>query len=28
VRWENAGNLNQVYLRGPATLICRGEYLL
>jgi diaminopimelate epimerase len=28
VRWENKGNLNQVYLRGPATLICRGEYLL
>jgi len=28
VRWENKGNLNQVYLRGPATLICRGEYFL
>jgi diaminopimelate epimerase len=28
VRWENKGNVNQVYLRGPATLICRGEYLL
>jgi diaminopimelate epimerase len=28
VRWENAGNLNRVYLRGPATLICRGEYLV
>src|ERR1700690_1788044 len=27
VRWENKGNLNRVYLRGPATLICRGEYL-
>jgi diaminopimelate epimerase len=23
VRWEN-----QVYLRGPATLICRGEYFI
>ena len=28
VRWENKGNLNQVYLRGPAALICRGEYFL
>ena len=28
VRWENKGKLNQVYLRGPATLICRGEYFL
>jgi diaminopimelate epimerase len=28
VRWENKGNLNQVFLRGPATLICRGEYFL
>jgi diaminopimelate epimerase len=38
VRWENGfnlnpvnlnpANLNQVYLRGPATLICRGEYFL
>jgi len=23
VRWEG-----QVYLRGPATLVCRGEFLL
>jgi diaminopimelate epimerase len=28
VRWDNKDNLNQVYLRGPATLICRGEYFL
>ena len=28
VRWENEGNLNRVYLRGPATLVCRGEYFL
>jgi len=28
VRWENEGNLNQVHLRGPATLVCRGEYFL
>ncbi len=23
VRWEN-----QVYLRGPATLVCRGEFFV
>ncbi|MFZ3339523.1 MAG: diaminopimelate epimerase [Terriglobales bacterium] len=28
VRWENKGSVNQVHLRGPATLICRGEYFL
>lgn len=33
VRWENGvnlnpPNLNRVYLRGPAMLICRGEYFL
>jgi diaminopimelate epimerase len=28
VRWENAGSLNQVFLRGPARLVCRGEYFL
>ena len=28
VRWENADNQNQVFLRGPATLICRGEYFV
>jgi diaminopimelate epimerase len=28
VSWENKDNLNQVYLRGPARLVCRGEYFL
>jgi diaminopimelate epimerase len=28
VRWDNEGDRNQVYLRGPASLICRGEYFL
>ncbi len=28
VRWENADNQNQVFLRGPAALICRGEYFV
>jgi len=33
VRWENRinpseGGLNQVFLRGPAKLICRGEYFI
>lgn len=27
VRWDNEGGRNQVHLRGPATLICRGEFL-
>jgi diaminopimelate epimerase len=26
VRWEIGSPLNQVYLRGPATLVCRGEF--
>lgn len=28
VRWENNSSRNQVHLRGPATLICRGEFLV
>ena len=28
VRWENSPGQNQLYLRGPATLICRGEFLV
>jgi diaminopimelate epimerase len=28
VRWEHEGALNRVYLRGPAKLVCRGEYFL
>ena len=26
VRWDNDSSRNQVQLRGPATLICRGEF--
>jgi diaminopimelate epimerase len=26
VVWENDSNRNRVHLRGPATLICRGEF--
>ena len=26
VRWEGQLDLNKVYLRGPATLVCRGEF--
>jgi diaminopimelate epimerase len=25
VRWETVGSEREVYLRGPATIICRGE---
>jgi len=28
VRWERHIDQNQVYLRGPATLICRGEFFI
>jgi diaminopimelate epimerase len=28
VRWEHETALNRVYLRGPARLVCRGEYFL
>ncbi len=28
VRWECGPSHNQVYLRGPAALVCRGEFLL
>ncbi|MGH9642765.1 MAG: diaminopimelate epimerase [Terriglobales bacterium] len=26
VRWESEANVNKVCLRGPATLVCRGEF--